>query len=76
MGNYKVIFKPVELNPRIPEMTSEQIAVDFTQGLQKTIDDVENGMKNFPGGGDWEIIDHHMLRMDRHLLISVLVKKI
>ena len=76
MSNYKVLIRSFELKPGIPDLTGDEIAADLTMGIQKMLEDVEKGMQNFPESGNWEIIDHHLLRLDRHLVMSVLVKKV
>lgn len=75
MSEYRTVVKTIEIKPGIADKTGNEVAAEFALGLQKTIEDAQKVMARIPGEGTWEIVNHNMLRIDRHVIVSVLMKK-
>ncbi|MBA7507857.1 hypothetical protein ES706_06586 [subsurface metagenome] len=69
MAEYSIVIRPFELKPDISELTGDQVAKDVTMGLAALLQDVTKAM---PG---WEIIGHQLTRIDRHLVVSFLLRR-
>jgi hypothetical protein len=71
---YATLVQVGELEAKIPDMTSKEVALSVTEGLGRLVHKVTQAIKTLEGGG-WEIVSHEITVISRHLIVSFLVKR-
>ena len=71
---FNFMVAPVELKPEMADMDSREIAQAVGRTLGQVGRTVAGGIDSLPPGG-WEIVSHDLLRIDRHLLVTFLIRR-
>ena len=72
--DYGMMFQGMTLTPGIADATSGEVAKGLTMGSGKLMQGIGNALKTLNGGG-WEIVSHSFLRIDRHLIVSFVIRR-
>ncbi|HEY40609.1 MAG TPA: hypothetical protein G4O18_01975 [Dehalococcoidia bacterium] len=76
MIDYGVMVQTVELKIGMADATDDEVSQSMALGLNSILNKVKNAIKNMPEGGEWEIINHQLTRIERHLIVSFLLGRI
>ena len=71
---YSFMVQTAELNPGIVDMTTEQVGQGLAVSLMPVVQRASNAIQSLPPGG-WEVVSHDLTRIDRHLILSFLLRR-
>ncbi len=75
MFEYSAIVYPIEIKPEIDDATGDEVAHDLTLGFQGALGVATQILETARIGEGWEIASHDVVTLDRHLLISFLLRR-
>ena len=70
---YSFLVTTIELEPGIGDLTSEEISHGFTQEFGSLGPAISQDMQQVTGG-PWEAISHSVTGVERHLVITVMLR--
>jgi len=74
MSEYSMMVQTAELKPGIADMTTNEVSQSLSQAFGQAVSKAAQGANTVAGGG-WEILSHEITRLDRHLVVSFLLKR-
>lgn len=77
MGNqfeYGMMVETGELKPGMADATAGEVSRSLTLGLGNIVQKASKGLETLEGGG-WVIVSHDLTRIERHLVLSLLVRR-
>ena len=72
--DYGMMFQGMTLKPGIADQTTDEVAKAMTMASGKLVKRISQGVNTLDGGG-WEVVSHALLRIDRHLLVSSMIRR-
>ena len=69
---YATMVQTAELKPGLADFTSDEVGQNIAVGLSQVLQKASKGLQTLQGGG-WEILSHDLTRIDRHLVVSLLI---
>ena len=72
---YSMFVKPIVLTPGIGDATSDEVARDLSQVFARLIQDTTKALELPDFREGWEIISHDVTRLDRHVVITFLLRR-
>jgi hypothetical protein len=64
----------IEITPEMADVGANEISQAITMKLQPFIQAATHGLGNIQGGG-WRILSHSLTRVDRHLVLTLLIER-
>jgi hypothetical protein len=74
MAEYGMIVTSIDLKPGIEDAAKEEIGVSLTNALGQVVQKTSKGLPSLQGGG-WEIVSHNLMRLQSHLIVSLLIRR-
>ena len=75
MAEDGMMVQTLEIKPEMADLSPEKIGQSLAGELGKLLSTAARGLVNLPDKGHWEIVSHSLTRLDRHLILSVVIKK-
>ena len=74
MAEYGMMVHSIEITPDMADQSANEFSQRLSGGLGQILNTAMNGLKTFQRG-DWEIVSHSLTRVDRHLVLSLLIRR-
>ena len=74
MGEYSMMVQTMQLQPGMSDATGEEVGKSLAVALGQIVKTVSTASQKLEGGG-WEIVSHELTRIDRHLVVSFLLRR-
>jgi hypothetical protein len=74
MGEYRIMVQALGIKPDMLDATPEQIGQSFTAGMGRMVEKAAKELDSFEGGG-WTIVSHALTKLDRYLIVSLLLRR-
>jgi hypothetical protein len=74
MAEYGMMVHTLDIKPDMADLTASEFSQNLTGGLGQILHNVMEGLKKFQQG-EWEIVSHSLTRVDRHLVLSLLIRR-
>jgi hypothetical protein len=74
MAEYGMMVQTLDIKPDMADLTAGEFSQNLTGSLGQLLHNAISGLKNFQQG-DWEIVSHSLTRVDRHLVLSLLIRR-
>lgn len=72
--DYSMMFQGMTMSPGVADLTSGELAKDLTMGSVNLLKGINGALSTLDGGG-WEVVSHSILRIDRHLIVSFVIRR-
>jgi len=74
MAEYAVLATTGELKVGMADASANEVSQSVTVVLNQIVQKAAKGMEKLQGGG-WDIVSHEVTRIDRHLVVSFLLRR-
>lgn len=74
MSEYGMMVQTIEIKPAMEDATADEISQTMTVGLGQILQKASKGLSNLPNGRKGEIVSHDLIRIGRHLVLSILFR--
>ena len=74
MAEYGIMTQTIEITPEMADVNAGGMSQAITMKLQPFIRAASEGLGKIEGGG-WRIISHSLTRVDRHLVLTLLIER-
>ena len=74
MTEYGIFVKTIELKQRLADATADEVSEGLAGGLGNYLKNLPKMLESFEGGG-WKTVSHNLTRIDRHLVLSLLISR-
>ena len=71
---YGMIVDSMELTAGLADLTSREMLDEIGVGLQTSPRKLSEAIQTLPPG-DWKVISHDVVRIDRHLIVTYLLRR-
>ena len=71
---YSVMVQPIELKAGAADATGDELTVSLGNTMLPLVGKLGEYAEKLPPGG-WELVSHDLTRIDRHLLLSFLLRR-
>jgi hypothetical protein len=71
---YNFIVATADMTPAIADLTADELSLAMTATLNKMARSLSQSITVLPGDG-WEAMSHDILRIDRHLVVTFLIRR-
>ena len=72
--DFNFITSSIQLQPGFADLSSEEASQALVLPLRNMANLLSKGVADAPGG-NWEVVSHDILRIDRHLVASFLIRR-
>ena len=74
MTEYGVMVQTIDIKPGMADATATKVSQNFTAGLNQIVQKASKGLAT-PQGKGWKILSHSLTRVDRYLILSLLISR-
>ncbi len=74
MFEYAIYTVSLNMKPGIEDLSSDELASELNDRLASSTGNAVLKIEEY-NGGRWEIVSHHLLRLQSHLLLSFLLRR-
>ncbi len=74
MTEYGIVVTTGELKVGMADATANEVSQSVTVVLNQMLQNAQKASETFQGGG-WDILSHEVTRIDRHLVVSFLLRR-
>ena len=75
MYEYAIMSETVNVKPEVMVTETKKVLLDnLGTDLIRVMDIVHKSLRTYEGGG-WEILSHDLTKLDRHLVVSFLIRR-
>lgn len=74
MSEYTMMVQNIPITAKMADMTPDQFSQQMAMGLGQILAKATKAVRNLPKGKKGEILSHCLTRIDRHLVLSLLIR--
>ncbi|HUJ76943.1 MAG TPA: hypothetical protein VL359_18910 [bacterium] len=74
MAEYGLMTQIIEVTPELADASASEMGQALTMKLNPLVQAASRGLGSLEGGG-WSMVSHSLTRVDRHLVLTILIKR-